>query len=129
MSEKVLDSSAVLAYLHKETGWEHIESSLRNDECVICTVNHAEVVSKLAEKGLPEAAIRSTLDALNLQSVNFDSILSVTAGLLRPPTKSAGLSLGDRACLALARHRNVPALTTDKAWQNLAIGIAVTVIR
>jgi PIN domain nuclease of toxin-antitoxin system len=61
--------------------------------------------------------------------MNFDSVLSMNAGLLRPLTKSAGLSLGDRACLALARHKNVPVLTTDRAWKDLDIGIVVAVIR
>lgn len=129
MSEKVLDASAVLAYLHKETGWEHVESILHNDNCVISTVNHAEVVSKLAEKGLPEAAIRRALDALSLKSINFDNTLSIITGLLRPQTKSYGLSLGDRACLALAQSRSVPALTTDQTWKNLDLDITVTLIR
>jgi PIN domain nuclease of toxin-antitoxin system len=92
-------------------------------------VNHTEVVSKLAEKGLPEAAIRSTLDALHLKSINFDSVLSMSAGLLRPLTKSLDFRSAIAPVLPLPDKKNVPALTTDKAWENLDIGIAVTVIR
>jgi len=129
MSEKVLDSSAVLAYLHKEIGWEAVENTLQSDDCVISTVNHSEIVSKLAEKGLPEEAISSTLDALSLRAIDFDSALSMSAGLLREPTKSTGLSLGDRACLVLARQRKVAALTADRVWKDLDIGVAITIIR
>ncbi len=71
MGEKILDSSAVLAYLRKEPGWERVETCLQNDDCMWSTVNYAEVVSKLAEKGLQQEAIRGALDALN-KAVTLD---------------------------------------------------------
>jgi PIN domain nuclease of toxin-antitoxin system len=129
VNDKVLDASVVLAYLHKESGWQAVEKTLQENKCLISTVDYTEVVSKLAKKGLPAEAIQNALDAVNLNLIDFDSALSMTAGLLRPLTKLAGLSLGDRACLALAKHRNAPALTTDHAWKNLNIDIAITVIR
>ena len=61
--------------------------------------------------------------------VDFNSELAYQVGLLRPLTKGAGLSLGDRACLALAQHLNLPALTADQAWKGLSLGIEVQVIR
>lgn len=61
MNEKVLDASAVLAYLHKESGWQVVEKTLQENGCLMSTVNYTEVVSKLAEKGLPEEAIKTLL--------------------------------------------------------------------
>ena len=125
MNEFVLDSSAVLAYLHKETGWQIVEQILQTADCLISTVNYSEIISKLVEKGLPIDAICNALDALNLKLIDFDNILSMSAGLLIVRTKPAGLSLGDRACLALAKHHNIPVLTADKAWKKIDIGVSI----
>lgn len=94
-------------------------------------VNLSEVVAKLSEGGVPEVDIHNAIDPLELDIVAFDSKHAYQTGLLRPSTKKAGLSLGDRACLALALHLSLLALTADRAWENISssIGVKVQVIR
>ena len=126
MSDVVLDASAVLALLQDEPGSDRVLESLPG--ALICSVNLSEVVAKLTELGMPEPDIRLAL-SLGLEVVAFDEALAYSAGALRPVTRSAGLSLGDRACLALARSRSLPALTTDRAWRDIGVDTVVEVIR
>ena len=128
MSSHVLDASALLVLLKGEAGSERVIEALM-DGAAISAVNFSEVVAKLREGGMLEEAIHESLDSLELDIVEFDTELAYQAGLLRPLTKSAGLSLGDRACLALAQNLNLPALTADRAWDGLLSGIKVQVIR
>ena len=83
---------------------------------------------ELAELGMPESDIRLAL-SLGLQVVDFDETLAFSAGALRPATRAAGLSLGDRACLALAMQLDRPALTADRAWSRLRVGVEVEILR
>src|SRR6185312_8026671 len=117
MSKSILDASALLALLKEEPGSEHVVEAI-TEGAAISTVNYSEVVAKLNEAGMPEDAIHESLDSLGLEIVDFDSELAYLAGLLRPLTKRAGLSLGDRCCLALAQNRNLPVFTTDRQWTN-----------
>jgi PIN domain nuclease of toxin-antitoxin system len=94
----------------------------------VCSVNLSEVVAKLAGHDMPEADIRRALN-LGLEVVPFDEALAWAAGLLRPQTRSAGLSQGDRACLALASSTSFPVLTADAVWGTLDLGIEIAVIR
>ncbi|MEE4273431.1 MAG: type II toxin-antitoxin system VapC family toxin [Thermoanaerobaculales bacterium] len=126
MSNFVLDASALLALLQDEPGGDRVLTSLPG--ALISSVNLSEVVAKLAELGMPESDIRLAL-SLGLDVVPFDVALAFSAGALRPATRSMGLSLGDRACLALARSRSLPALTTDRAWRDIDINVEVEVIR
>jgi ribonuclease VapC len=127
MSDYVLDASAVLAFLKQEPGTERVAEILEN--AVISAVNLSEVMTKLVEKGIPEAEISLILNYLNCQTIPFDEESSWYPAQLRPLTRHLGLSLGDRACLALALQLNRIAVTTDKAWANLNIGISIEVIR
>jgi ribonuclease VapC len=72
-------------------------------------------VTKLVDVGMVEMVIRQTLAPLRLEVVQFDAELAYQTGLLRTLTRQAGLSLGDRACLVLAQHLALPALTADRA--------------
>lgn len=126
VSDVVLDASAMLALLQDEPGADVVASHLRR--ALMCTVNHSEVVAKLADAGMPEAAIREALN-LPLRLVEFDEALSVRAGMLRPTTRTFGLSLGDRACLALALERGVAALTAEAAWADVPDGPDLELIR
>ncbi len=128
MNHYVLDASALLALLKLEARGEQVAEAIANG-AAISVVNFSEVVAKLSEAGMPELAIHESLDSLGLEVVDFNAEFAYKVGLLRPLTKHAGLSLGDRACLALAQHFNLPALTTDQVWENLSLGIAVQVIR
>lgn len=128
MSQGVLDASALLALLNQERGSEGV-AAIITDKAAMSTVNFSEVVAKLSNDGMPNEMIRDLLDSLELEVIDFDTELAYQAGLLRPLTKHAGLSLGDRACLALAQHLRLPALTTDRVWDTLSLGIPVQVIR
>lgn len=127
-TEVVLDASALLAFLQDEDGATTVQAVLEAGNAVIGAVNLAEVVGKLAERGLDAATLDAVLDDLALDVVPFSPAQARTAGLLRPPTRALGLSLGDRACLALARERNATALTADRAWAEADLGIAVQVL-
>jgi ribonuclease VapC len=113
----VLDSSAVLAALNRETGEARVISAL--DDAVICAVNYSEIVAKLCDKGIPEKMALSELKGLQLTVIPFDTKRAEATGALRPLTRDFGLSLGDRACLSLAMSYNVTALTADHGWVGL----------
>ncbi len=128
MRRGVLDASALLALLNGEAGSEQVANVIV-DGAAISAVNLAEVVTKLSEIGMPEALIHDVLDLLGLEIIDFDFKQAYQVGLLRPLTRHAGLSLGDRACLALAQQLDLPVLTTDRVWASLAINVTVLVIR
>ena len=127
MSEVVLDASALLALLNAEPGSDVVAEELPNG--VISSVNLSEVVAKLAEKGMPEAAVRSALAPLALDVRIFDTDAAWAAGFMRVETRAHGLSLGDRSCLALGKRLQAPVLTADRRWKAVKVGVAVRVVR
>ena len=127
MSEYVLDSSAIIAVIIDEPGGDRVRSVLENS--VMCSVNLAEVVTKLIDREIPFAIIEATIDDLNLPIEPFTMTDAIAAGKLRAATRSAGLSLGDRACLALAERLGAIALTADTAWARSDLPVAVELIR
>ncbi len=127
MSSAVLDASALLAALLQESGSELVAHAIAAGAS-IGAVNLSEVVSKLTEAGMVEPAIREAIDSVGLDVVPFDAKLAYAAGTLRVATKAAGLSLGDRACLALGRQLGLEVLTTDRTWADLRVGVAVRLI-
>ena len=126
MSEAVLDSSALLALLWNEPGADYVAAALPG--ALLSSVNLAEVVTKLCERGLSASEGRELVESLGVVVVDFDADQAEATAALRDSTRSLGLSLGDRACLALARRRNCPALTADAAWLK-AQGFEVRFIR
>ena len=126
MRPAVLDATALLALLNDKPGAERVAGYL--SEAAIGAVNLTEVIGKLAEQGMPEADIHTALAALGLDIVPFDEDLAYRAGVLHPHTKKLGLSLGDRACLALGQQLSRPVLTADRIWSRLKIGVEVVVI-
>ena len=130
MSSWVLDASALMAYLYGEPGIDRVTAALATG-AAISTVNLSEVIAKLADRGMPEQRIRDTLETLGLDIAEFDADDALAAGLLRPSTRAAGLSLGDRACLALGQQSGAPVLTADTAWSALDLGpdIEIALIR
>ncbi len=127
MSRFVLDASAVLALIFGERGADAV--AIHVPECAISAVNLAEVVAKLADEESSDEAVRLTINDLDLDVIEFDEELAMDSGLLRQRTRQMGLSLGDRACLALAKRDGLPALTADRAWARLDVGVEVQVIR
>jgi ribonuclease VapC len=127
MASAVLDSSAILAVVNSEPG-AAIVIGLLND-AVVSAVNHAETMSKLIEKGLRYEEARTTLGNIGAQVVDFDEALADRVGVLRAGTKHLGLSLGDRACLALAERQGAQAVTADRKWESLELNIEIKLIR
>jgi ribonuclease VapC len=127
VTEVVLDSSAVLALLNDEKGADLVRAEL--DQAVIGAVNLAEVLTVLSDCGLSDIEAEAAFAALDIEVVPFDAPAAGATARLRPTTKSAGLSLGDRACLALARQRKVKAMTADRAWTRLKLPIEIDIIR
>ena len=127
MSAIVFDSSALIAILRQEPGSDVGEQSL--NDALISTVNLAEVATYLARNSVPPETINRALTAFPIEVVPFDREQGLIAGCLYPACKSLGLSLGDRACLALAKSKSLPVLTADKAWLKLEIDVAVSSIR
>ena len=127
MSAVVFDSSVLIAILRQEPGSEVGEQSL--NDALISTVNLAEVATYLARNSVPPKKINEALAAFPIEVVPFDREQGLIAGCLYPACRSLGLSLGDRACLALAKSKSLPVLTADKAWLELEIDISVSSIR
>ncbi len=129
----VLDASALLAFLQDEAGAPRVGAALANGACM-SAVNWAEVLSVLARHGVaPEVEADRVLRRHGLgqllELVPFDETQAVECARLRPLTRQAGLSLGDRACLALGRLKRAPVLTADRAWTTLALKVRVVQIR
>jgi ribonuclease VapC len=126
-SPVVLDASALIALMRSEKGAELVAARLSS--AIVSTVNQAEVQSKLVSAGLDESDAWWHIVEVGCESVPFDEVQARIAGGLSRITRQFGLSLGDRACLALAMQRKATVYTTDRSWKNLEIGIEVTVIR
>jgi PIN domain nuclease of toxin-antitoxin system len=94
----------------------------------VSSVNYAEVVSHFIHAGMPEQQVDAMLDPLPLTVVFTDKALAQIAGRLRASTAEAGLSLGDRFCLALARRDGLPAWTSDQNWKKIADAVEVKVV-
>jgi len=129
MSGVVLDASALLAMLLDEAGGDRVAASL--DDAIIGSVNYAEVVSHYAKLGAKRHDIEQMLNPLPIRIVDPDPPLAMDSGMLRYQTRTAGLSLGDRFCLALAKREERPVLTADRPWEAFAkpLGIAIVLIR
>jgi PIN domain nuclease of toxin-antitoxin system len=126
MSEIVLDASALLTMLKGERGAAKVANAIAGAR--ITTVNYAEVVSHFVHAGMPEREVDAMLDPLPITIVPVDKALAQLAGRLRVVTSDAGLSLGDRCCLALARRDSLPAWTSDPAWKAIADATQVKVV-
>ncbi|GAB4145514.1 MAG: PIN domain-containing protein [Cyanobacteria bacterium J069] len=127
MSKVVLDASTSLALVNQEPGQEVVAELLPRS--LVSAVNVSEFVAKLIDQGMPENEVQDVLKALDLTVTPFDSQQGVIAGYLRATTRHWGLSLGDRACLALRLQTCCPIVTADQAWAKLDIGLEIRVIR
>jgi PIN domain nuclease of toxin-antitoxin system len=123
----VIDASALLALVFGER-----ISAARDDfeNGIVSTVNLTEVLTKMADLGAAADDAMGDIEALGLDLaiVDFDRSAAVAAAALRPRTRSLGLSLGDRACLAVAQTKGLPVLTADRTWTKLK-GFKVVSVR
>lgn len=123
----VFDSSVVLAWLFREPGSDSILALIPN--AVLSSVNAAEAQSRLVRRGTEPKAAWESIVASVCDVIPFDATLAETAGSLILKTQPYGLSLGDRACLALAIARNAPVYTADRAWAQLQVGVEIRLVR
>jgi PIN domain nuclease of toxin-antitoxin system len=127
VADVVLDASAVLALLNRERGWEMVEAVLA--DAAIAAPNLAEVLTKLSDAGVPDKEAWNIVSMLDLECVPFSAGHAREAARRRASTRALGLSLGDRACLALGRALKRPVYTADKSWATLDVGVYVYVLR
>lgn len=127
MSDVVLDASAVLLLIFNEPGAERVRKHL--DSAAISAVNLSEVVATLTEHGGPDNLLRQEVEDLGIEVIEFDAEASFVAGFLRSHTRAKGLSLGDRACLATALLLQKPAVTADRNWKGLSVGVEILFAR
>ncbi len=127
MNSYVLDASALLALLQQESGTEIVAAALQDS--AISTVNWSEVLQKSTSRGIDIDGMQAEFEALGVNIIPFSALQADLAAQLWPETKFLGLSLGDRACLALAIDEKATALTADKAWVKLKNGISIQLIR
>ena len=118
---------AARSFLFSERGHEEVAERLP-DSC-LSTVNLAEVLGRFARDGIDPVTVLRRLEATPVELVGFDNEDAARVAALVPRTGHLGLSLGDRACLALAIARDVPALTADRSWEGLEVGVEIRVVR
>jgi PIN domain nuclease of toxin-antitoxin system len=123
----LLDASALLTLFNREPGYQKVAGLLEDSS--ISAVNLAEVASKLTDAGLSAASIRSTLQAMRLKVIPFDEETAYGVAAMRPLTRKAGLSLGDRACLSTSLALGAIAVTADRSWAAVRSGVKVQMLR
>ncbi len=127
MREVVLDASVLLAILKDEPFDQAVLDVLEG--AVMSTVNIAEVISALFDHGLHNSPRVDALFGLLSRTVPFSETQAYSSGRLRTITRAYGMSLGDRACLALALELDAEVYTADRAWASLAVGVPIHLIR
>ena len=127
MNRWVLDASALLALLNREPGHGRVADVLV-EGAMMSTANLSEVVAKLADSGLTEAEICEAIDPLGIDYAAFDEEGALLVGMLRATSQEVGLSLGDRACVALGNLSGLPVLTSELAWNDLDLDSGVEIV-
>lgn len=122
-----LDASALLAYMFRERGHETVGAAIGHS--CMSTVNLSEVLGRFVRDGHDAETVLTEIGNTAIELVPFTQDHARAAADLMPKTRPIGLSLGDRACLALARSRGIPALTADRAWLGPGLDIEIRTIR
>jgi ribonuclease VapC len=126
----ILDASALIAFLHNEPGAEAVVDAI-TATAAVSVVNWAETLSKVAADGDDPQQVADSLQTsdspLILEPLTDADCVEIAR--LRPLTKAHGLSLADRACLALAKRLEIPVVTADRDWADLNLGTTVQLIR
>ena len=123
----VFDASALLVLLNKEPGHELVERYL--PQAMMSAVNFAEVITVLVNVGVPLSEATTLTSELITIIEPFNADQAVATAELRKTTKTLGLSLGDRACLALAQKKQLPVITADKIWKEIKLPIEIKLAR
>jgi PIN domain nuclease of toxin-antitoxin system len=127
MASIVLDASAILAVVHGEPGSDQVVPIMGGS--LVSAVNYAEVATKLIDRGFSREAARQVMIGLGVRVADFDRDLADRTGELRVLTRHRGLSLGDRACLALAEREAAVVLTADRKWRDVVPNLEIRVVR
>ena len=127
MKKFVIDTSAVLALIKEEKGWDVVKKYIQNS--AISTVNVVEVLTMMNRSSFDMSEAVKLLDSLVSEVIPFCHEQACIASQLDSFTRQYGLSLGDKSCLALGKHKNLPVLTADKIWAELNVGVEVVLIR
>jgi ribonuclease VapC len=127
VTEAILDASALIAFLRNERGAEKVTAVVARS--CISSVNLAETLSKMIEYGKPLEEVAYQIERLRIPVIPFDAEQARIAASLWKPTRAVGMALGDRACLALALKAGVPAMTAEKDWVKVDVGVKVELIR
>jgi ribonuclease VapC len=123
----VLDSSAVIALVRREPGWEKVEAALEHS--VISAVNLTESMTKLIRQGGEPRVVERLLKAPDLEVIPWDEELAWASRDLCALAWTNGISFADRACLTLARYMNLAAMTADSEWKKARHGVRVLLFR
>jgi ribonuclease VapC len=127
-SSWVLDASALLAVLLEETGGEAVLRAIA-EGASMSAVNFSESISRMLDLGAPSERVLDRIVEYGIDVLEFDSEAALQTALFRQLTRSQGLSLGDRSCLALAQRLDLPALTADRQWATVDVGVRIVVCR
>jgi PIN domain nuclease of toxin-antitoxin system len=127
LPEHVLDASALLALIHKEPGGEKVRPLLA--QAVISAVNFCETLQRLRRDNMPLEDVRLALAPLIAFPVPFDESQAYIAASIHERSRHVGLSFGDCACLALALTRKVAAVTAERTWNKVDVGVRIIRIR
>jgi ribonuclease VapC len=127
MNQVVMDSSVIIACILDEPGADYAYPLLPFAH--LSTVNMAEVVTRFSRYGSSSEDIHDIVRGLPVQTEAFDAQTATLAGLLEAKTREFGLSLGDRACLALGLTLQLPIITADRAWKSVSLPVEIRLIR
>ncbi len=123
----VLDASALLAFLHGEPGGERVSVVLEG--ACVSAVNWSEVLQKSLQRNVDIEGMQQEFIDTGVRFEPFTPGQAEIAAKLFAQTRNRGLSLADRACLALAVDKGLPAMTADRAWSRLELAVKIEVIR
>lgn len=124
---QVLDASALLSFLHNEPGSGRVQRAL--DGAVVSTVNWEEVIRKSLQRQIHITGMREEFTDIGVTFEPFTPAHAEVAARLWEKTRGHGLSLADRACLALAIERQAAVLTADRTWTKLGLDIEIHLLR
>lgn len=124
----VLDASALLALLKNEPGADIVESLLGN--IIMSSLNVSEVAAVLLDSDMTIKECQDSMLPFISTIIHFDEEFAFLTADLKKRTKAYGLSLGDRACLALGQKMQLPVYTADKIWGKVQLeNVEIILIR
>ena len=123
----VLDASAFLALALDERGSGVVAALAKGS--AMSAVNISEFLQRMSDENVAPDQAAKELARFEIDIVPFEFSHAVQAAAYRPLTRHLGLSLGDRACLALAYARRSTILTADRRMAEADVGLDIRMIR